>query len=92
MASRRSTRSASLGGAPTAIAVNLDQTVTDCLRQTRGLVVVLSDQHLSTSDPRIVQIVPDAPAPAVAITLLAARALPRRCPSFRKAGSWVLRT
>jgi hypothetical protein len=62
---------------PTAIPVNLDQPVTDCLRQTRGLVVVLSDQHLTISDPRLVQIVPDVPAPAVAITRLAARSQPR---------------
>jgi hypothetical protein len=77
----------------TAMAVDLHQTVLDRLRQTTGPVVVLSDQQLNMSNarlmprliprliprltPRLIQISPDPPAPAVAITLLAAVAQPR---------------
>jgi hypothetical protein len=61
---------------PTAIVVHLDQVVADELHQARGPIVVLSDQPLHISDSRIIQIVPDAPIPNVAITQLAARLLP----------------
>jgi hypothetical protein len=61
---------------PTVIAVLLDQAVADQLHQTRGPVVVLSDQNLTVTDERLSQIVPDPPSPDVAITHLAARSLP----------------
>jgi len=61
---------------PTLIATRLDQTVADQLRQTRGCVVVLSDQKLAISNSRIMQIVPDKPVPEVAIIRLAARSRP----------------
>jgi hypothetical protein len=58
---------------PTAIRVDLHQAIAERLRQTRDLVVVLSDQKLDLNEARVLQIFPDQPMAAVAITLLAAR-------------------
>ena len=62
--------------APTVIDTRLEQVVADQLRKTSGPVIVLSDQQLTISDLRIVQFRPGNSAPAVAITLFAARAVP----------------
>jgi hypothetical protein len=56
---------------------SIDQTVANQLRTTRGPVLVLSDQPIAATSPRVWRIEPEPVADSVAITRLGARDLPR---------------
>ncbi len=61
---------------PTVLHVDLNEAVESRLRQSHGPVVVLSDQTIRSSDPRIVRIAPEAAKPGIEITAMAASLLP----------------
>jgi hypothetical protein len=61
---------------PTALQTNLDSVVQQQLQKTAGPLLVLSDQALTVTDPRVVEIEPEPPVGSVAITSIGAQPLP----------------
>jgi hypothetical protein len=60
----------------TVLRANLDQIISKQLSQSTGPIVVLSNQAIHSVNPRVMQVLPEPPIDAVAITAIAARASP----------------
>ncbi len=78
MISDGSWKTTATGLPPTGVdtARDLQIALADRLRLSQGLVIVLSDQAIDRSNPRVVQIMPDSPLRGIGIATLAARSVP----------------